>query len=117
MYNPSIKPILWGIGIGLFLIAIPFFLIKAALLLLIFGALFRFVGRRIYWASRRRAESAGYGYRARFAGHRGFPDFGAFWHPAFADTIRNMSDDEYGTFRQKLADESPADQKITIAIQ
>ena len=124
MNNPSLKPVFVGVSIGLLLIAIPFFLIKAALLLLLFGALFRFVGRRIYWSRRMRAGYAGHG--GRFADHRGgyarrgYASFGAEWHPAFADTIRNMSEEEYGTFRQKLADEqlaSDTDQKTTIEIQ
>ena len=113
MYNPSLKPVVVGIGIGLLLIAIPFFLIKALFLFLLVGVLFRFVARRIYWSRRMRASYAGYG-------HRGHDRFGMAWHPAFADTIRNMSEEDYGTFRQKLADEQPvakANQHTTIEIQ
>ena len=121
MYNPSLKPIIVGIVIGLLIVAIPFFLIKAALIVLLLGALFRFVGRRIYWSRQMRAGYPGGGYgRRRFAGHYGYASFGAEWHPAFADTIRNMSEEEYGTFRQKLAEERPLypdDRKTTIEIQ
>ena len=120
MYNPSLKFILVGLGIGLLLIAIPFFLLKAALVFLIVGSLFRFVGRRIYWSRRLRAGYEGRGYGPRFAGHRGYDSFGAEWHPAVADTIRTMSEEEYGTFRQKLADERSAsepDHRTTIEIQ
>ena len=119
MYNPSLKPVLAGIGIGLLIVAIPFFLIKAALVFLLFGALFRFVARRIYW-SRMHASVAGYGPDRRGPrryARRGYDAFGAVWHPAFADTIRNMSDEDYGTFRQKLAGESSANQPTTIEIQ
>ena len=123
MYNPSLKPVLVGVGIGLLIVAIPFFLIKAALTLLIFGALFRFVARRIYWSRRMRTHYAGYGHREygrREYGRRGYDAFGAVWHPALADTIRNMSEEDYGTFRQKLAEEPPvsaADQRTTIEVQ
>ena len=112
MYHLSLKPVLVGIGIGLLLFAIPFFLLKAALVVLLFGAVFRFVSRRIYGSRRRQLGYAGH----RYAPYR----FGAEWHPAFADTIRNMSEDEYSTFRQKLAEERPyqeADHKTTIEIQ
>ena len=129
MYNPSLKPVLAGIAIGLLIVAIPFFLIKAALVLLLVGALFRFVGRRMYWHRRMRADYAesGYGphghgprgYGRRFDNRRGYASFGAEWHPAFADTIRNMSEEEYGTFRQKLAEDRPTfpEAKTTIEIQ
>ena len=119
MYNPSLKPVLGGIGIGLLIVAIPFFLIKAALMLLLFGALFRFVARRIYW-SRLRTSYTGYNHRGHRCGRRarrGSDTFGAVWHPAFADTIRNMSEEDYGTFRQKLADEPATNQPTTIEIQ
>ena len=119
MYNPSLKPVLAGIAIGLLIVAIPFFLIKAALVLLLVGALFRFVGRRMYWHRRMRADYAESGYGRRFDNRRGYASFGAEWHPAFADTIRNMSEEEYGTFRQKLAEDRPTfpEAKTTIEIQ
>ena len=119
MYNPLLKPVLAGIGIGLLIVALPFFLIKAALVFLLFGALFRFVARRLYW-SRGYASVSGYGPRRRHHrryAQRGYDAFGAVWHPALADTIRSMSDEDYGTFRQKLSGESSTNQPTTIEIQ
>lgn len=92
MYRLSVKPVLVGLVIGVLLIAIPFFLLKAALFFLLFAALFRFVGRRLYYSRHQRRRQATYGLP---------------WHPAFADTIRTMSEEDYGTFRQKLADDRP----------
>jgi hypothetical protein len=82
MMKQFIKPIIVGILAGAALFVIPFFLFRALLLFLIIGALFRLLRGRRYW-----------GWR----GSR-FSDF----HPAFADTIRNMSDEEYNAFRQKF---------------
>ena len=92
MYRLSVKPVLVGLVIGVLLFAIPFFLLKAALFFLLFAALFRFVGRRLHYGR----------YQRRRHGWYGLP-----WHPAFADTIRSMSEEDYGTFRQKLADDRP----------
>lgn len=118
MYNPSLKPILIGIGVGIVLFALPFFLFKAMLIFLVFGFIFRMVSRRMYPGRHARTglHSRGYG-RWRYAAS----DYGAELHPAFADTIRNMSEEEYGTFRQKLVDDRPAhsatEYKTTIEIQ
>ena len=116
MYNPSLKPVLIGIGVGIVLFAIPFFLIKAVLFFLIFGALVRFVGRRLYWS---RYSGPGYHSRGHHRWHQA--SYGSELHPAFVDSIRNMSDEEYDTFRQKLAHEQPSHSgtghKTTIEIQ
>ena len=109
MYRSPLKPILLGLVLGIVLLAIPFFLLKAALFFLLIGALFRFVGRRIFWNRHARSGPAAGRYAYALVGH-----------PAFADTIRNMSAEEYGTFRQKLADEqsyTPDRHKTTIEIQ
>ena len=115
MYNPSLKPILIGIGVGIVLFALPFFLLKAALFFLIFGAIFR-IARRLYWGSHPRMMYSDRGY-----GHRSPTLYGTELHPAFADSIRNMSEEEYDTFRQKLAAEQPihtdSRHKTTIEIQ
>lgn len=72
-----LKPILAGILIGAALFFMPFFVLRVVIVFLIIGALFRlFAGRRF---------GRGYG--------RGF-------HHAYADNIRNMSDEEYKAFKQ-----------------
>jgi hypothetical protein len=82
MTKQFIKPILIGILAGAAFFIMPFFLLRALLFFLIIGALFRLFRGRRYW-----------GWRGgRFSG----------FHPAFADTIRNMSDEEYNAFRQKF---------------
>ena len=106
MYYPTLKPILLGVVIGLLLFALPFILLKATLLFLFLGAFFSLARKlRGRWHS---------------AGHSG-PGFAGIgiWHPAFADTIRNMSEEEYGIFRQKLAADRPVGEshKTTIEIQ
>lgn len=126
MYNPFLKIILIGIGVGIVLFAFPFIL-KVVLFILLFGALFRFVGRRLFWSRFARVASVhngyypgGYGPRGRWHYPRGYDRYGykSELHPAFADTIRNMTDEEYDSFRQKLADDrSGSDQKTTIEIQ
>ena len=90
MYRFNAKPLLVGLGLGVLLFAIPFFLLKALLFFLVLGAAFRMLSY-VRHGSRSR--------RGRFA------PYGLAWHPAFADTIRSMSDEDYGTFRQQLADE------------
>lgn len=72
-----LKPILAGILIGAALFFLPFFVLRVVVVFLIIGALFRLFGGRRF--------GRGYG--------RGF-------HPAFADNIRNMSDEEYKAFKQ-----------------
>ncbi|QHT69159.1 hypothetical protein GXP67_22195 [Rhodocytophaga rosea] len=82
MTKQLIKPILIGTLAGAALFVMPFFLLRALLFFLIIGALFRLFRGRRYW-----------GWRGgRFGG----------FHPAFADTIRNMSEEEYRAFRQKF---------------
>ncbi|MEM1135867.1 MAG: hypothetical protein AAGI07_08495 [Bacteroidota bacterium] len=40
MFNTSLKPLWLGLGVGLFLLLLPAFIIKATLLFLLFGGLF-----------------------------------------------------------------------------
>jgi len=79
MKRSIFKPISAGILIGAALFFIPFFLLRVLIVFLIIGALFRLFGRR--------------GFRGRYG--RGF-------HPAFADKIRNMSDEEYNQYKQNI---------------
>lgn len=80
MHKQPLKPILIGMAVGISLFAVPFFLLKAILFVLIIGGLSRlFAGRRFRWGR-----------------NRGL-------HPAFADTIRDMSDEEYKAFRQTIS--------------
>ncbi len=80
MNREIVKPILIGILLGAALFIMPFFLIRALVFFLIIGALFRlFRGGR----------------RFRRWHHREL-------HPAFTDTIRDMSEEEYKVYRQKL---------------
>ena len=111
MYNPSFKPVLLGIGIALLLFVLPFFLLKAALLLLFFGLVFR-LGRRMFGP----LLFGGRPFRARGFGSRRAP-WGVSWHPVWTDTIRAMSDDEYQSFRQTLRPEQPGVARTTIQIQ
>ncbi len=106
MYNPSFKPVLFGMGIALLLFVLPFFLLKAALLLLVFGAVFR-LGRRMFGP--RLFGAQGFGLRRA--------PWGVSWHPVWTDTIRAMSDDEYQSFRQTLRPEQPGVARTTIQIQ
>ena len=101
MYNPSFKPLLFGVSIALVLFVLPFFLLKAALLLLVFGVVFR-LGRRLF---------GGRSFGARHA------PWGVSWHPVWTDTIRAMSDDEYQSFRQTLRPDQPGVARTTIQIQ
>lgn len=72
-----LKPILAGILIGAATFFLPFFVLRVVVVFLIIGGLFRLLGGRRF----------GRGYGRRF-------------HPAFADNIRNMSDEEYKAFKQ-----------------
>jgi len=75
MTKTVFKTIFAGIVIGTAFFFIPFFLLKVFLFFLIIGGLFRlFMGRR----------------------------FGPRFHPAYADKIRNMSDEEYQQFKQRI---------------
>ena len=98
-------------GIALLLFVLPFFLLKAALLLLFFGLVFR-LGRRMFGAR----MFGGRMFRARGFGSRRAP-WGVNWHPVWTDTIRAMSDDEYQSFRQTLRPEQPGVARTTIQIQ
>ncbi len=70
--NKSIfKLVVVGIALGTAAFFMPFFLIKATIIFIIFGAVFRFMGR------------------------------GRGRHFAYADTIRNMSPEEYAAFKVK----------------
>jgi hypothetical protein len=80
MTQKLLKPILFGIALGAFLYFIPFFFFRGFLFFLVIGGLIRLLWFRRY----------GYGWR-----HSGF-------HPAFADTIRNMSPEEYEAFKKKF---------------
>lgn len=75
-----LKPIVAGIIIGAALFFMPFFVLRVAVVVLIVGALIRLFGGRRF---------------GRGAGRRGM-------FPAFADKIRNMSDEEYAQFRQRF---------------
>ena len=76
MKRGIIKPILAGIVLGAALFFIPFFVLRVTAFLLITGIVFSlFTGRRRFGR--------------RFAERR----------TAFADHIRNMSDEEYNRFR------------------
>ncbi len=79
MTRSILKPILAGILIGAALFFMPFFLLRVLIVFLIIGGLFRLFGGR--------------GFRGRYG--RGF-------HPAFADKIRNMSDEEYNEYKQNF---------------
>ena len=72
MSNQVLKTILFGAVLGAVLFWIPFFAVKVLLFFMIFGLFFRFFkGRRYYGPSG--------------------------W--AYADKIRNMSDEEYENFK------------------
>jgi len=79
MNRGIIKPIVGGIVLGAALFFIPFFLLRVVAFVIIVGAIFRlFAGRR------------------RFG--RGFNEH----RLAFADNIRNMSDEEYQKFKSEM---------------
>ena len=85
MKRSILKPIISGVLIGAALFFVPFFVFRVAVFFLIAGLFVRlFVGRRF----------------GRGFGGRGM-------HPAFAermDKIRNMTEEEYTQFRQKMQD-------------
>ena len=76
MNTQIIKPILGGLIIGAALFFMPFFVLKVLVFLLIIGLLFRLFGWRRGWRH----------YRGPYG-----------W--AFADKIRNMSDEDYEHFK------------------
>jgi hypothetical protein len=111
MYYSPFKPLLLGLGVAFALFVLPFFLLKAALLLLVFGLVFR-LGRYLF-VSRM--------FGARGSGSQRAP-WGVSWHPmhphrVWTDTIRAMSDDDYQSFRHTLRPEQPGVARTTIHIQ
>lgn len=83
MKRDILKPIAIGILVGVALYALPFFFFRGFFFFLFIWLIFRF----IFWGRWGRGR---WGYR-----------YGGI-HPAFADTIRNMSDEEYEAFRKKF---------------
>ncbi len=86
MTKQILKPALIGILIGAALYAMPFFLFRGFFFFLLIWFLFRF----FFWGRWGRPYR-GWGW------HR---DSGI--HPAFADTIRHMNDEEYEAFKRKF---------------
>ncbi len=82
MTKQILKPVLIGVLVGTALFVLPFFVLRTLVLLLIIGGLFRLIV-------------------GRWSGWRGYRGNGGF-HPALADTIRSMSEEEYQAFRQKF---------------
>lgn len=77
MNRQLIKTILGGALLGAALFYIPFFILKVMVIFLLFSMMFRFFGRHR-------------GYRGPYG-----------W--AYADKIRNMSDDEYANFKERMS--------------
>lgn len=75
MSNQIIKTIVFGVVLGAALFWVPFFALKVLVFFLLFGFFFRFFGRRRYY------------------GPTGW---------AFADKIRNMSEEEYSSFKENV---------------
>lgn len=86
MTKQILKPVLIGILIGAAFYVIPFFFFRGFFFFILVWFLFRF----FFWGRWRR-PFGGWGW------HRS----GGI-HPAFADTIRHMSDEEYETFKRKF---------------
>ncbi|MBD2702152.1 hypothetical protein IC229_15985 [Spirosoma sp. BT702] len=86
MNNTLLKSILAGLLIGAALFIMPFFLLRFFIFIFIIGLLFRLFGR----GRHRRGWGRGWGY-------------GPGPMPAFADRIRQMSDEEYNTFKQRFS--------------
>lgn len=86
MTKQILKPIAVGILIGGVLYAMPFFFFRGFFFFLLIWFVFRF----LFWGR------WGWSQRSwRWQRHTGI-------HPAFADTIRNMSDEEYEVFKKKF---------------
>ncbi|WP_080055224.1 hypothetical protein [Spirosoma aerolatum] len=83
MNNNLVRSILAGVLLGAALFIMPFFLLRVILFFILIGTLFRLFGRGHF----RRG-----GWRSRRFGYM----------PAFADRIRQMSDDEYNQFKQRF---------------
>ena len=80
MNNQLLKTILIGALLGAALFFLPFFILKVFVIFLLFGIFFRFFGR-----------------------HRGYRGYRGPWGWAYADKIRNMSDEEYATFKERMS--------------
>src|SRR5687767_12789416 len=80
MARQIFKSILLGILIGALFFIMPFFILKFLLIFLLIGAICS-----LWWGGR------GRGWRGHHYG----------WHTAYADKIRNMSDEEYTAFKNK----------------
>lgn len=78
MSQSILKPIIFGVLFGGLAFLMPFFLLKVVFFFLIAGALFRLFAWR------------------RFGSYRP-----GGYHLAFADRIRNMSEEEYSTFKSR----------------
>ena len=77
MYYRIFKPIIIGILIGAALFFMPFFILRVFLFFFIIGAVFRF----FWW--------------------RRWNRWNGYWYgPRFADSIRNMSDEQYNRFKR-----------------
>ena len=76
-----LKAIIIGALAGAALFFLPFFILRGFLFILFAGVIFRLI----------------IGSRFRHGGFRG-----RGFNPAFADSIRNMSDEEYNHFKQKM---------------
>ncbi|WP_460949339.1 hypothetical protein [Spirosoma daeguense] len=83
MNNTLLKSILAGLLIGVALFIMPFFLLRFFVFLFIIGLLFRLFG-----GGRRRGWGRRWGHGPM---------------PAFADRIRQMSDEEYDAFKQRYS--------------
>jgi hypothetical protein len=81
MTRQLFKPILIGIAIGAVIYAMPFFFFPGFFFVFIIFGLMRF-----FWWGRR---------------WNGWRRYHGGIHPAFTDTIRNMTDEEYQTFKRK----------------
>jgi hypothetical protein len=84
MTKQILKPAAIGILIGAALYAMPFFFFRGFFFFLLIWFAFRF----FFWG--------------RWGGPRWGWNRTSGIHPAFADTIRNMSDEEYETFKKKF---------------
>lgn len=74
------KPIVLGVAIGAFLYFVPFFFFRGFLFFLLIAGLIRFFWFRRY----------GWGWHHRY-----------YHNPAFTDSIRNMSAEEYEAFKKR----------------
>ncbi|MBT1696015.1 hypothetical protein KK083_03945 [Fulvivirgaceae bacterium PWU4] len=87
MTKQLVKPILAGILIGVAFYVLPFFFFRGFFFFIVVFFLIRF----LFWGR----------WGGPFRGWRGYYGHNSI-HPAFADTIRKMSDEEYETFKKKF---------------